>query len=95
MTDTKLTNDQIEHYDPQAHGWEAARTFTSDIFPEVGINRRMVWKRDFWRRGDERLVVEFTSPWVLHAVARDGEWLPEATWDTLLGAMSATGTERA
>jgi hypothetical protein len=84
----KLNDDQMEIYDPQAHGWMEARPCNSEAFPEVGLNRDMVWLRDFFIRGSERLVVEFSSAYDLKAVARDGEWLPEATWETLRNAMT-------
>lgn len=57
-----LNPDAADRFDPPMAGWEVFHGRYTERFPEIE-GRRMVFQRDFWVRGDERLIVEWQYPW--------------------------------
>jgi hypothetical protein len=77
--------DWAEELDLADEGWVMATTPSSELFPEVD-GRPMVWQRDFWTRGDDRLLMEWDVAYrVARAVLLNGKEIPvptsEAEWD--------------
>lgn len=69
----KLSVDQVEEFDPKAVGWTTDALVRLPEFPEVD-GRSMVFQRDFYTRGDDRMVIEWDRGWTLRAIARNGHW---------------------
>lgn len=68
-----LDPDTVERYAPASRGWVDHHGPYRETFPEV-MDRRMVHWREFWVRGDERLIVEWdSSPCTLVAVLLNGK----------------------
>lgn len=79
----KLTADQAEEFDPTTSGWKAPVLIRLSEFPEVE-GRRMVFQRDAYTRGSERLVIEWDRYWTISALARNGHWATaDVTWESL------------
>jgi len=58
----ELDQGAADRFDPSMAGWEVFHGQYTERFPEIE-GRRMVFQRDFWVRGDERLIVEWQYPW--------------------------------
>lgn len=61
-----------DEFEPTSAGWEAVgRPYTVD-FPEVE-GRSLPMQRDFWVRGNDRLIIEWDNPWItVRAVLLNG-----------------------
>lgn len=79
----QLSSKQAGEFNPAAHGWIAPVTIRRSHFPEVEEDRPMVFQRDFHVRGPERLVIEWERGWNLTALARNGQWVKNLTWEQL------------
>ena len=78
-----LTDDQVDAFDPAAHGWEPSVLIRLEEFPEVE-GRPMVFERNAYKRGDDRMVIEWDRYWSLRAVCRNGHWFDgDMTFDRL------------
>lgn len=75
----QLTHAEVTEFNPEAQGWTAPILINLREFPEAE-GREMVFQRDAYVRGSERLVIEWDRSWVVLAVAHNGEWLTELTY---------------
>lgn len=76
-----------DDFDPVGQGWVQVHGRLYEIFPET-YERPMVTWRDFWQRGDNRLVVEWEiEGQVIGAILLDGKEIKfprtRAEWDNL------------
>lgn len=69
----ELDADTVERYDPASQGWAKHHGPYRERFPEAWDRPMCAW-REFWTRGDERLVVEWEIEGVaLRAVFLNGQ----------------------
>jgi hypothetical protein len=54
----EIDMDTVERYDPASCGWVKHHGPYRERFPEAWDRRICTW-REFWVRGDERLIVEW------------------------------------
>lgn len=80
------TDEQMESYDPQRHGWSAAPVSSWSEFTEIK-DRAMVWEREFFLRDGVRFVIEWAKPGEIKWAALNGEEIYPLTWKSLEEAM--------
>ena len=67
-------------------GWSRVMWPTADAYPETA-GRLAVWGRNFYVRGSERLIIEWSDPVTLSAVLLNGEPRQVSSAETLAAAI--------